>query len=71
LSSTGKKEQPEVHTQGILQAIDTLKPNLPIAWSVHGTGDEEAIAMLKARDITPYPTMDSASKAAVVAGDKS
>jgi succinyl-CoA synthetase beta subunit len=45
-----------------------LKPKLPIFFSVHGTGDEEAIRMLKDRlGVTPLATMDDASKAAVEA----
>ncbi|MBI3937031.1 MAG: succinate--CoA ligase, partial [Betaproteobacteria bacterium] len=48
--------------------IETLKPELPIFFSVHGTGDEEAIRMLKDRlGVTPLPTMEDACKAAVEA----
>ena len=55
-------------TQGVIEAIEALKPRLPIFFSVHGTGDEEAIRMLKERlDVTPLATMEDASKAAVVA----
>jgi succinyl-CoA synthetase beta subunit len=56
----------EVMTQGVIEAIEALKPKLPIFFSVHGTGDEEAIKMLKERlGVTPLPTMDDACKAAV------
>ena len=58
----------DVMTSGVIDAIEALKPKLPIFFSVHGTGDEEAIKMLKERlNVTPLPTMDDASKAAVEA----
>jgi succinyl-CoA synthetase beta subunit len=58
----------DVMTQGVIEAIEALKPKLPIFFSVHGTGDEEAIRMLKNRlGVTPLATMDDASKAAVEA----
>jgi succinyl-CoA synthetase beta subunit len=61
----------DVMTEGVLNAWEELKPTLPVFFSVHGTGDVEAIAMLKARlGITPYRTMDEASKAAVEAAEK-
>jgi succinyl-CoA synthetase beta subunit len=56
----------DVMTQGVIDAIQALKPKLPIFFSVHGTGEEEAIKMLKERlGVTPLATMDEASKAAV------
>jgi len=58
----------DVMTQGVIEAIEALQPRLPIFFSVHGTGDEEAIRMLKDRlGVTPLATMDDASKAAVEA----
>jgi succinyl-CoA synthetase beta subunit len=58
----------DVMTQGVIEAIEALKPRLPIFFSVHGTGDEEAIKLLKDRlGVTPLATMDDASKAAVAA----
>ncbi|MBI3937032.1 MAG: acetate--CoA ligase family protein [Betaproteobacteria bacterium] len=58
----------DVMTKGVIEAIDVLKPKLPIFFSVHGTGDEEAIRLLKDRlGVTPLATMDDASKAAVEA----
>jgi succinyl-CoA synthetase beta subunit len=56
----------EVMMDGLLDAWDELKPDIPVFFSIAGTGDEEAIAMLKARlGLDPYPDMDAASKAAV------
>jgi len=58
----------DVMTQGVIEAIEALQPQLPIFFSVHGTGDEEAIKLLKDRlGVTPLATMDDASKAAVEA----
>jgi len=56
----------DVMTQGVIDAIEALRPRLPIFFSVHGTGDEEAIKLLKERlGVTPLPTMNDACKAAV------
>jgi succinyl-CoA synthetase beta subunit len=58
----------DVMTGGVIEAIQALRPALPIFFSVHGTGDEEAIRMLKERlGVTPLPTMDEACRAAVEA----
>ena len=58
----------EVMMEGLLNAWDALKPDVPVFFSIAGTGDEEAIQMLKDRlGIEPYPDMDAASKAAVEA----
>ena len=58
----------DVMTQGVIEAIEALRPKLPVFFSVHGTGDEEAIRMLKERlNVTPLPTMDDACRAAVEA----
>jgi len=60
----------DVMTQGVIEAIEALKPELPIFFSVHGTGDEEAIKLLKDRlGVTPLATMDDAIKAAVSAAE--
>ncbi len=58
----------DVMTDGILKAWEELKPTLPTFWSVHGTGDVEAVAMLKERiGVDPLPDMSAACKAAVEA----
>ena len=60
----------DVMTQGVIEAIEALKPALPIYFSVHGTGDEEAVKLLKERlNVTPLRTMDDACKAAVTAAE--
>ncbi|MGE0612399.1 MAG: ADP-forming succinate--CoA ligase subunit beta [Hyphomicrobiales bacterium] len=58
----------DVMTDGVLQAWDTVNPRVPVFWSISGTGEDEARAMLKQKlGVTPYPTMDDAVKAAVEA----
>jgi len=58
----------DVMTRGIIDAWLELDPGIPIFFSIHGTGDVEAVAELKARmGLVPYDDMDSASKAAVAA----
>jgi succinyl-CoA synthetase beta subunit len=59
-----------VMMDGLLNAWEELKPELPVFFSIAGTGDEEAIRMLKDRlGIEPFPDMDAASKAAVEAAN--
>ena len=56
----------EVMMEGLLDAWGELKPDIPVFFSIAGTGDEEAIKMLKDRlGLDPYPDMDAASCAAV------
>ncbi|OGA22337.1 MAG: succinate--CoA ligase [Betaproteobacteria bacterium RIFCSPLOWO2_02_FULL_67_26] len=56
----------DVMAQGVIEAIEALKPGLPIYFSVHGTGDVEAIKLLKDRlGVTPLATMNDACQAAV------
>jgi succinyl-CoA synthetase beta subunit len=58
----------DVMTGGVIEAIEAIKPRLPIFFSVHGTGDVEAVRLLKERlGVTPLPTMDDACAAAVKA----
>lgn len=58
----------DVMAQGVIDAWLDLKPTIPIIFTIHGTGEDEAIAMVKARlGITPHDLMDDAVKAAVAA----
>ena len=51
-----------------MKAIEELRPTLPISFSIHGTGEEEAIALLRDRlGYEPYDLMEDAVKAAVTA----
>ena len=62
----------DVMTEGVIDAWQALAPEVPVFFSVHGTGSEEAVAMLKERlGVTPYPNMDEAIVAAIAAaGDE-
>lgn len=56
----------DVMTEGVVNAIEELKPTLPIAFTIHGTGEDEAIALLRERlGVEPYDLMDDAVRAAV------
>jgi len=58
----------DVMMEGLLNAWAELEPDIPVFFSIAGTGDEEAITMLKAKlGLDPYADMDAASKAAVEA----
>ena len=61
----------EVMMDGLLNAWDEISPDLPVFFSVAGTGDEEAIKMLKDRlGADPLSDMDAACKAAVDAAQE-
>jgi len=58
----------DVMAEGVVQAWEKLKPALPVFFSVHGTGEEEAIALIKRRlGLEPYDRMEDAVQAAVKA----
>lgn len=58
----------DVMTEGIVKAWEALKPTMPVFFSIHGTGEDEAAAMLRSRlGIAPYDHMEDAVTAAVEA----
>ncbi len=58
----------DVMAEGVITAWKELKPEIPIVFTIHGTGENEAIALVKEQlNITPYDLMDEAVKAAVAA----
>ncbi len=58
----------DVMAEGVINAWLHLKPKIPIVFTIHGTGEDEAIAMVRERlGIEPYDLMDDAVKAAVAA----
>ncbi len=58
----------DVMTEGVIGAWQELKPKIPIFFTIHGTNEDEATAMVKERlGITPFDLMDDAVKAAVEA----
>ncbi|MEO1265568.1 MAG: ATP-grasp domain-containing protein, partial [Pseudomonadota bacterium] len=58
----------DVMAEGVVAAWKRLNPDVPIFFTIHGTGEDEAIALV-ARElgITPFDLMDEAVKAAVAA----
>ncbi|MEQ1710963.1 MAG: ATP-grasp domain-containing protein [Hyphomicrobium sp.] len=61
----------DVMADGVIAAWNELKPELPIFFTIHGTGEDEAIAMVRERlGIEPYDLMDDAVKAAVAAANR-
>jgi succinyl-CoA synthetase beta subunit len=58
----------DVMAQGVIDAWLELEPMIPIIFTIHGTGEDEAIAIVNDRlGITPHDLMDDAVKAAVAA----
>ncbi|MGD9669049.1 MAG: succinate--CoA ligase subunit beta [Hyphomicrobiaceae bacterium] len=58
----------DVMAEGVVNAWQELKPDIPIFFTIHGTGAEEAVALVKERlGIEPFDLMDDAVKAAVAA----
>ncbi len=58
----------DVMMEGVLSAWQELKPKTPVFFSVHGTGEDEAVQLLRERlDMEPFDLMDDAVKAAVEA----
>jgi succinyl-CoA synthetase beta subunit len=58
----------DVMAEGILAAWDKLKPDLPVFFSIHGTNEDEAVALVRERlGIEPHDRMDDAIRAAIEA----
>jgi succinyl-CoA synthetase beta subunit len=58
----------DVMTEGVISAWQELQPDLPVFFTIHGTNEEEAVALVKSRlGLTPFDLMDDAVKAAVEA----
>jgi succinyl-CoA synthetase beta subunit len=58
----------DVMMEGVLGAWQELKPMIPVFFSVHGTGEDEAVQLLRERlKMEPFDLMDDAVKAAVEA----
>ncbi|MCP3988621.1 MAG: succinate--CoA ligase [Actinomycetia bacterium] len=56
----------DVMTAGVIEAWTALEPDVPISFSISGTGQDEARDMVRSRlNIEPYPTMAEAVVAAV------
>ncbi len=58
----------DVMTEGVVTAWEELKPTIPVFFSIHGTGEEEAVELLRARlGMEPFDLMDDAISAAIEA----
>lgn len=58
----------DVMTEGILEAWRELAPDVPVFFSIHGTGEDEAVAMVREQlGLEPFERMDDAVAAAVEA----
>lgn len=58
----------DVMMDGVIAAWQALEPKIPVFFSVHGTGEDEAVQMLRERlRMEPFDLMDDAVKAAVEA----
>ncbi len=58
----------DVMVGGILDAWDAVKPAVPVFFTIHGTGEDEAVALVRERlGLEPYERMDDAVRAAVEA----
>jgi succinyl-CoA synthetase beta subunit len=58
----------DVMADGVVKAWAKLKPKVPVFFSIHGTGEQEAVALVRgALGIEPYDVMEDAVEAAVKA----
>lgn len=60
----------DVMAEGVVTALEELRPDVPVFFTIHGTGEQEAIQLVSERlGIQPYELMDDAVKAAVAAAE--
>jgi succinyl-CoA synthetase beta subunit len=58
----------DVMADGVVKAWEKLKPTIPVFFSIHGTGEDEAVKLVRDRlGIEPYEFMEDAVEAAVEA----
>ncbi len=56
----------DVMADGVVKAWEKLKPKIPVFFSIHGTGEDEAVKLVRERlGIEPYDLMEDAVQAAV------
>jgi len=61
----------DVMAEGVVDAIEELRPSIPIFFCIHGTGEEEAVRLVRERlQLKPFDLMDDAVKAAVAAAGR-
>jgi succinyl-CoA synthetase beta subunit len=58
----------DVMAEGVVKAWHKLKPKVPVFFSIHGTGEDEAVALVRDQlGIEPYEFMEDAIREAVKA----
>lgn len=61
----------DVMAEGVVAAWKELKPDIPVFFTIHGTGEEQAIALVRRElRLEPFEHMDDAVAAAVAAARK-
>lgn len=61
----------DVMAAGVVEAWEALRPDIPVFFSVHGTGEDEAVALVRGRlGIEPFERMEDAVRAAVEAAPR-
>lgn len=61
----------DVMAEGVVTAIEELRPEIPVFFTIHGTGEAEAVRLVRERlGATPYDRMDDAVRAAVRAAEQ-
>jgi succinyl-CoA synthetase beta subunit len=64
----GAYARTDVIIEGFLAGWEALRPALPVAFSIHGTGEARAQQLVRERlGVEPYDLMDDAVRAAVTA----
>jgi len=64
----GAYARTDVMAEGVANAWEELVPSVPVFFSVHGTGEDEAVELLRRRlGVEPFDRMEDAVKAAVEA----
>ena len=61
----------DVMADGVVKAWKALSPSIPVFFTIHGTGEDEAVALVRRElGFEPYELMDDAVAAAVAAAGK-
>lgn len=56
----------DVMTEGVVAAIEELRPQVPISFTIHGTGEEDAARLVRDRlGLAPHDLMEDAVREAV------
>ena len=61
----------DVMADGVVKAWKELNPRIPVFFTIHGTGEDEAVALVKRElGVEPYDLMDDAVQAAIRAAQE-